>query len=145
MAKAARSTGDAVTTRYAGLVWQTSDALSCARAGLEQQAWRRVKDESHRAAERARELSAAGQVNPAAADRVIRATGGYWTKASNAEEQAETTRSGTPGALEGKAETAPRAVWTTGGGSSLLLQNGKWDQGDFRTLHSDRTRSYAAD
>jgi muramidase (phage lysozyme) len=145
VAEAARAAGDAETPRYAGLVWQTSDALTRARAGLERQAWRQVKDESHRAAERARELSAAKQVNPATADRVIQAAGGYWTKASNAEKQAETTRSGTPGALEGKAETAPRAVWTTGGGSSLLPQNGKWDQGDFRTHHSDRTSSYAAD
>ena len=88
--------------------------------------------------ERAAAEMAVGGATPesSALDMAIATNSGGQAGHSGSEMLANTTT--------GRGQVGPYAVWTTGGGSSLLPR-GNWGARDLRTHHSDRTASWAAD
>ena len=82
-----RANGEQDVPNWAGLIWQTAQALSDTQDALSNQNWTKVKTQSHRAAERTRDLLKLEVINSADAKFIETAAGGYWTMADNAQKE----------------------------------------------------------
>lgn len=140
IAQEGRQEQDDDASKWAGWIWQTSHALIETQEGLGSEEWGTVQSKAHHAAEKTRALDRDGVVDARDAASIEAAAGGYWQQADQAMKQ---LRSSEQDLGSAKGDVGPYAVWTTGGGSSLLPRD-NWDASDLRPHHSDRTNSAAA-
>ena len=143
IAEEGRSNGEANIPDWAGWIWQTSKSLDDAQQSLAQEEWSNVQSTASNAAQRTRDLKEAAVVDEKDAQSVESAAGGYWSKANQAQQAAQSTNESQQATTEQRGKAGPYAVWTTGGGSSLLPR-GNWGAKDLRDHHSDRRNSGAA-
>jgi hypothetical protein len=89
IANEGRENEDQLAVEMAGNIWSVSDNLKKAQDALSQESFSEAKGYAAKAAELSRKLQFEGNVSTDDADRIIKASGGFWTIADKSEKEAK--------------------------------------------------------
>ena len=89
IAEEGRINGDDLAVEMAGNIWTVSDSLKKAQDALSEDSFSEAKSHASLAADISRQLQTQGGVSVDDADRIIKASGGFWTIADQSEKESK--------------------------------------------------------